>query len=83
VPETGVVVRLTVASTGGGVADGGVAVAAACVRSFAPRTDFLFERATQLVRGFFELVDAPAQRSAELGQLSRTENYERNHQDDD
>ena len=45
--------------------------------------DFLLERALQLVRGLLELADALAQRTAELGQLPRPEDDQRDHQDDD
>ena len=37
----------------------------------------------QLVRGLLELADALAQRTAELGQLARPEDDQRDHQDDD
>src|SRR5678815_3752669 len=36
--------------------------------------DFFLERASQLVRGFLELVDAAAKRAAELRKLARAEN---------
>ena len=45
--------------------------------------DLLFERALQLVRGLPELADALAERTAELGQLPRPEDDQRDHQDDD
>ena len=45
--------------------------------------DFLFERVPQLVGRPLELPDAPAKRTAELGQLARPEDDERDHQDDD
>src|SRR5262249_7916961 len=45
--------------------------------------DLFLERAPQLVRGLLELGQALAERAPELGQLSRSKDDERDHENDD
>jgi hypothetical protein len=52
-------------------------------RALLVRVDFLFERILQVGRRLLELRDASSKRPAQFGQLARTEDYQRNHKNDD
>src|ERR1051325_2911280 len=45
--------------------------------------DFLLERVLEIGRGLLEFVDAPSERLAKLRELSRPEDDQGDHQDDD